>query len=134
MPSRRLSLTAIAIGVAIVQSVLPVPALAGINNGHVPRWRVEVNQIDAGSSGIAPEFKIAIYENLLTELTKAKQFSAVLQRGWQRKRRFEPPNSEDNGRVIYSWQRDEASRHYCDRSYEVESAKPTMHKGWTTTS
>jgi hypothetical protein len=81
MPSRRLSLTAVAIGVAIVQSVLPVPTLAGINHGRVPQWRVEVNPIDAAGSSIAPEFKIAIYENLLTELTKAKQFSAVLRSG-----------------------------------------------------
>ena len=81
MPSRRTSLTAVAIGIAIVQSVLPVPALAGINHGHVPQWRVEVNQVDAGGSNIAPEFKVAIYENLVIELTKAKQFSAVLRGG-----------------------------------------------------
>ena len=81
MPSRRISLTAVAIGIAIVQFVLPVPALARINYGRVPQWRVEINQIDAGNSNIAPEFKIAIYENLLTELTKAKQFSAVLRSG-----------------------------------------------------
>jgi hypothetical protein len=81
MSSRRISLTAVAIGVAIVQFVLPVPALAGINDGRVPQWRVEVNPIDAGGSSIAPEFKISIYENLVTELTKAKQFTAVLRGG-----------------------------------------------------
>ena len=81
MSSRRMSLTAVAIGVAIVQFVLPVPALAGINHGRVPQWKVEVNQIDAGGSSIAPEFKIAIYENLVTELTEAKQFSGVLRSG-----------------------------------------------------
>lgn len=79
MTSRRISLTAVAIGVAIVQFVSPVPALAGIN--RVPQWSVEVGQIDAGGSNIAPEFKIAIYENLVTELTKTKQFSAVLRSG-----------------------------------------------------
>jgi len=81
MSSRRISLTAVAIGVAIMQFVLPVPALAGINDGRVPQWRVEVNPIDAGGSSIAPEFKTAIYENLVTELTKSKQFSAVLRSG-----------------------------------------------------
>ena len=81
MPSRRISLTAVAIGIAIVQFVLPVPALARINHGRVPQWRVETNQIDAGNSNIAPEFKISIYENLVTELTKAKQFTAVLRGG-----------------------------------------------------
>ena len=81
MRSRRISLTAVAIGVAIVQSVSPVPAVAGINQGRVSPWSVEVGQIDAGGSNMAPEFKIAIYENLVTELTKAKQFSAVLRNG-----------------------------------------------------
>jgi hypothetical protein len=81
MSNRGILLTAVAAGVTIVQFVLPVPALAGINQGRVPQWKVEVNQIDAGGSNIAPEFKIAIYENLVTELTKAKQFSAVLRSG-----------------------------------------------------
>jgi hypothetical protein len=81
MPSRRISLTAVAIGVAIVHSALTVPALAGVNHGRVPQWRVEVDQIDAGGSSISPEFKVAIYENLMTELTKAKQFTAVLRGG-----------------------------------------------------
>jgi len=81
MSSRIISLTAVAIGVAIVQFVLPVSALAEINRGPVPRWRVEVNPIDARGSSIAPEFKIAIYENLVTEVTKSKQFSAVLRSG-----------------------------------------------------
>jgi hypothetical protein len=81
MPSRRISLTAVAIGIAIVQSVLPVRARAGINDGRVLQWKVEVNPIDAGDSSITPEFRVAIYENLVTELTKAKQFSAVLRRG-----------------------------------------------------
>jgi len=81
MPSRRISLTAVAIGIAIAQFVLRVPALAGVNDGRVPQWKVEVNPIDAGGSSIAPEFKISIYENLVTELTKSKQFSAVLRSG-----------------------------------------------------
>jgi hypothetical protein len=80
MLSRRISLTAVAIGLAIVQSALR-PALAGLNHGRAPQWTVEVNQIDAGDSNIAPEFKVAIYENLVMELTKSKQFSAVLRGG-----------------------------------------------------
>jgi hypothetical protein len=81
MPSRRTSFTAVAISVAIVQSVLSIPAVAEVNHGHVPQWRVEVNQLDAGGSNISPEFKVAIYENLVIELTQAKQFSAVLRGG-----------------------------------------------------
>jgi hypothetical protein len=74
MSSRRISLTTVAIGVAIMQFVLPVPALAGINDGRTPRWRIEVNPIDGGGSSIAPEFKMAMYENLVTELTKSRSF------------------------------------------------------------
>ncbi len=81
MLSKRTSLTAVAIAMAVVPSVLPVPALAGNNHGRLPQWSVEVSRIDAGGSTIAPEFKVAIYENLVTELTKAKQFSAVLRSG-----------------------------------------------------
>ena len=81
MLSRRVSLKALALGIAIVQSVLPVPALAGSNHGRLPQWEVEIDQIDAGDSKIAPEFRVAIYENLVTELTKARQFSAVLRSG-----------------------------------------------------
>ena len=74
-------MTAVAAGVTIVQFVLPVSANAGVNHWHVPQWKVEVNQIDAGGSNLGPEFKIAIYENLVTELTKSTQFSAVLRSG-----------------------------------------------------
>ena len=81
MSSRRISLIAVVVGVAIMQFVLPVPALAGINDGRVPEWRVEVNPIDAGGSSIAPEFKMAMYENLVTELTRSTRFSAVLRSG-----------------------------------------------------
>lgn len=81
MPSRRATLTGVAIGIAIVQTVLSVPALAGVNHGRVPQWTVEVNRIDAGGLNIAPEFTVAIYENLAIELTKEKQFSAVLRSG-----------------------------------------------------
>jgi hypothetical protein len=42
---------------------------------------VEVNQVDAGDLSIAPEFKVAICENLLIELVKTKQFSRVLRSG-----------------------------------------------------
>jgi len=81
MPSRRLSLTAVATGIAIVQSVLPIPALAGVNHGRKAQWSVEVSQIDAGDSNIAPEFKVAIYENLVNELAKTNEFSAVVRSG-----------------------------------------------------
>ena len=74
MLSRKLSLTALAIGLAIL------PAEAATRGDATP-WSVQVGQVDAGEIEIAPEFTAAIYENLIIELGKAKQFSAVLRDG-----------------------------------------------------
>lgn len=81
MPNSRTSLTTVAIGIALIQSAIAVPALAGVNPAPVAQWTVELNQVDTGGSNIAPEFKVAIYENLVTELTKTKRFSAVVRSG-----------------------------------------------------
>jgi hypothetical protein len=43
----------------------------------VGRWSVEVDKIDPGDVNIEPAFRIAIYENLLEELAKTKQFKRV---------------------------------------------------------
>jgi hypothetical protein len=61
-----------------------LPALAEANDSAVPQWSVEVKQVDAADLNIEPEFKVAIYENLLEELVKSKQFSAVLRSGDRR--------------------------------------------------
>lgn len=82
--SRRGSLAAITMGIAIIESTLTLPALAEANDSAVPQWSVEVKQLDAGDLNIEPEFKVAIYENLLEELVKSKQFSAVLRSGDRR--------------------------------------------------
>ena len=85
---RRASLAAITVGIAIIQSTLTLPALAEANDAAVPQWSVEVKQVDAGDLNIEPEFKVAIYENLLEELVKSKQFSAVLRSGDRRANDF----------------------------------------------
>jgi hypothetical protein len=82
--TRRASLAAITVAIAIIESTLTLPALAEANDSAVPQWSVEVNQVDAGDLNIEPEFKIAIYENLLEELVKSRQFSAVLRSGDRR--------------------------------------------------
>jgi hypothetical protein len=75
MPSR-ISLAAVAIVIA-----MPLAVLAGPARGRVAQWSVQLKQVEAGDSNIAPEFKAAIYENLVIELTKTKQLSAVLRDG-----------------------------------------------------
>jgi len=42
---------------------------------------VQVDQVDPGDVKIEPAFTIAIYENLLEELSKTKQFKQVLRSG-----------------------------------------------------
>lgn len=78
---RKASLTAVAVAIVIIQSALISSVLAEANQLSTTQWSVQVNQVDAGDVNIAPEFKVAIYENLLKELVKTKQFSAVLRSG-----------------------------------------------------
>jgi hypothetical protein len=61
--------------------MLPISALAAVAQGRVAQWSVQINQVDAGDLNLAPEVKTAIYENLVSELSKSKQFSAVLRNG-----------------------------------------------------
>jgi len=45
------------------------------------QWSVQVNKVDPGDVNLAPSFRIAIYEGLLAELTKTKQFQNVMRQG-----------------------------------------------------
>ena len=45
------------------------------------RWSVQVDQVDPGNVGLAYSFQIAIYENLVEELKKTKQFQQVFRDG-----------------------------------------------------
>ena len=79
--SRGTSWRLVTAAVAIGLSAFTVPAFAGGNRPGVAQWSVEVDRVDAGGLAIAPEFEVAIYENLLDELVKTKQFSTVLRSG-----------------------------------------------------
>ncbi len=45
------------------------------------QWSVQVDRVDAGTAALQPEFKAAIYENLVEELAKTKQFQTVYRSG-----------------------------------------------------
>ena len=45
------------------------------------RWSVEVDEINPGEASIEPAFRIAIYENVLREVAKAKTFQRVFRSG-----------------------------------------------------
>jgi hypothetical protein len=51
------------------------------NRTSAVRWSVQVDQIDPGNVGLAYSFQIAIYENLIEELEKTKQFPQVFRDG-----------------------------------------------------
>ena len=45
------------------------------------RWSVQVDQVDAGNLDLSYSFQVAIYENLVDELNKTKQFQQVFRDG-----------------------------------------------------
>jgi hypothetical protein len=81
----------IACVVALVAIVLALPGrLAGQaasakspggNGTSSTRWSVQVDQVDSGNVDLAYSFQIAIYENLVVELNKTKQFQQVFRDG-----------------------------------------------------
>jgi len=54
---------------------------SGGTSGSDPQWSVQVERIDPGHMDLAHSFQVAIYENLLEELTKTKRFKQVLREG-----------------------------------------------------
>jgi hypothetical protein len=58
----------------IESAVLPTRLLA-------QAWSVLVDKVDPGDVNIEPAFRVAIYENLLVELAKTKQFKQVFRGG-----------------------------------------------------
>jgi len=80
--SKKAALAAITAATFITQFALAPPVLAGADQPPVARWTVQVAQVGAANDvNVEPAFRIAIYENLLQELVKRKQFSAVLRSG-----------------------------------------------------
>src|SRR5712672_2809460 len=57
---------------------------SGGNGTSATRWSVQVDQVDPGNLDLAYSFQIAIYENLLVELNKTKQFQQVFRDGDRR--------------------------------------------------
>jgi hypothetical protein len=50
-------------------------------NGDAQRWSVQVDKVDPGDVTIERSFRDAIYENLLEELAKTKQFKQLYRSG-----------------------------------------------------
>jgi hypothetical protein len=51
------------------------------NSSSAARWSLQVDRVNSGDVDLASSFQIAIYENLLDELSKTKRFKQVLRDG-----------------------------------------------------
>jgi len=81
----------IAGGIALVAIIFALPGRlhgqtaasksSGGNGTSATRWSVQVDQVDPGNLDLASSFQIAIYENLVVELNKTKQFQQVFRDG-----------------------------------------------------
>jgi hypothetical protein len=78
----------------VIALVAIIPALPGRLHGQTAaskssggdgtsamRWSVQVDQVDPGNLDLAYSFQLAIYENLVEELKKTKQFQQVFRGG-----------------------------------------------------
>jgi hypothetical protein len=54
---------------------------SGGSGASVTQWSVQVDQVDAGNLDLSYSFQIAIYENLVVELNRTKQFRQVFRDG-----------------------------------------------------
>ena len=54
---------------------------SGGSSGSGTQWSVQVERIDPEHLDLAHSFRVAIYENLLEELNKTRQFKQVLRQG-----------------------------------------------------
>jgi hypothetical protein len=54
---------------------------SGRSGKSAAQWSVQVDQVDTGNLDLSYSFQIAIYENLVTELKKTKQFPQVFRDG-----------------------------------------------------
>jgi hypothetical protein len=90
-PNKRVSLTALMAVSLMIQATLSTPVFAARRatadreerdtRSAAPQWSVQVKKIHAGDVNIEPAFRVAIYENLLDELIKTKEFQQVLRDG-----------------------------------------------------
>jgi hypothetical protein len=73
------------IGILALLSQLPARGSAtgssAKGGSDARQWSVRVDAVDPGQLDLEPAFRVAIYENLLDELTKTRQFNRVFRSG-----------------------------------------------------
>jgi hypothetical protein len=79
--------------ILVITVVLPLQSATVKASGSgmsAARWSVQIDQVDPGTLDLSHSFQVAIYENLLHELIRAKEFRDVLRDG--DRRACEAPN------------------------------------------
>jgi len=66
---------------AATLSAFAIAHPAAVSAEGAAQWSVQVRKVDPGDINLASSFQIAIYENLLDQLSKTKQFKQVLRDG-----------------------------------------------------
>jgi len=72
------------IAILAITVVVPLQSATGKSSesgASATQWSVQVDQVDPGTVDLSSAFQAAIYENLLQELSKSKQFRQVLRDG-----------------------------------------------------
>jgi hypothetical protein len=78
------SISLFGLAAVILALVVLAKSSSGSNDSNAAQWSVQVVKVDAGDVNLSPSFQIAIYENLLQELNRTKQFKQVLRDGDRR--------------------------------------------------
>jgi hypothetical protein len=60
---------------------LAIAQPARLSAESTAQWTVQVSKVNPGAVGLSRSFQVAIYENLLQELSKTKRFKGVLRDG-----------------------------------------------------
>jgi hypothetical protein len=79
-PNRKVS-TALMTVILMIQPALATRVFAEDTRSTAPQWNVQLMKIEVGDVNIEPAFRVAIYENLVVELIKTKEFQQVLRDG-----------------------------------------------------
>jgi hypothetical protein len=66
---------------SILMMTLGAKCSSAADSSSGVRWSVQVDKVDPGDVNLSPSFQIAIYESLLRELNKTKQFKQVFREG-----------------------------------------------------
>jgi hypothetical protein len=79
--NKKVSLTVFTAVILMTQATLSTQVFAEDTRSPAAQWNLQVMKVEAGDVRIEPEFRVAIYENLLDELIKTKEFEQVLRDG-----------------------------------------------------